>query len=226
MWNSFIIAYMKSQSSTKPKVTRIIIIKVLESQSKIAVDNHNWKSQSKIAVQKSQSKIAVQKSQTKITVENRSRKSQLKICRKSQSKSQSATKKDFLDWDPWWLLKSKILGSRHFRMVWGRVAPVRTLNDPLMSTLGCPLVIMTDVQPNHPQISMRCTWPISARNIMGCGFEHGRCPKNAALEKYLCLAWWSFPDTTHGCVDKQDWKSFQSLPASIILVYCIGSNMG
>jgi hypothetical protein len=25
---------------------------------------------------------------------------------------------------------------------------------------------------------------------------------------------------------KQDWKSFQSLPASIILVYCIGSNMG
>jgi hypothetical protein len=23
---------------------------------------------------------------------------------------------------------------------------------------------------------------------------------------------------------KQDWKSFQSLPASIILVYCIGSN--
>jgi hypothetical protein len=27
-------------------------------------------------------------------------------------------------------------------------------------------------------------------------------------------------------VVKQDWKSFQSLPASIILVYCIGSNMG
>jgi hypothetical protein len=26
--------------------------------------------------------------------------------------------------------------------------------------------------------------------------------------------------------NKQDWKSFQSLPASIILVYCIGSNMG
>jgi hypothetical protein len=25
---------------------------------------------------------------------------------------------------------------------------------------------------------------------------------------------------------KQDWKSFQSLPASIILVYCIGSNKG
>jgi hypothetical protein len=25
---------------------------------------------------------------------------------------------------------------------------------------------------------------------------------------------------------KQDWKSFQSLPASIIIVYCIGSNMG
>jgi hypothetical protein len=24
---------------------------------------------------------------------------------------------------------------------------------------------------------------------------------------------------------KQDWKSFQSLPASIILVYCIGSNI-
>jgi hypothetical protein len=27
-------------------------------------------------------------------------------------------------------------------------------------------------------------------------------------------------------VIKQDWKSFQSLPAIIILVYCIGSNMG
>jgi hypothetical protein len=28
------------------------------------------------------------------------------------------------------------------------------------------------------------------------------------------------------CLIKQDWKSFQSLPASIILVYCIRSNMG
>jgi hypothetical protein len=27
-------------------------------------------------------------------------------------------------------------------------------------------------------------------------------------------------------VYEQDWKSFQSLPASIILVYCIRSNMG
>jgi hypothetical protein len=35
------------------------------------------------------------------------------------------------------------------------------------------------------------------------------------------------PDTKfRGEKRKQDWKSFQSLPASIILVYCIGSNLG
>jgi hypothetical protein len=45
-------------------------------------------------------------------------------------------------------------------------------------------------------------------------------------------AWWYYITQTtqqtprRDFYIKQDWKSFQSLPASIILVYCIGSNMG
>jgi hypothetical protein len=58
--------------------------------------------------------------------------------------------------------------------------------------LGCPLVILTNERSNHHQINMRCTWPISAHNSMGCGFEPGQCPKKC------CTMQWSFPDT-HGC---------------------------
>jgi hypothetical protein len=65
----------------------------------------------------------------------------------------------------------------------GWLRPVRTWNDHLMSALGYPLFILTNVRSNHHQISMRCTWPISALNSIGCGFEPGWCPKNAALEK-------------------------------------------
>jgi hypothetical protein len=78
------------------------------------------------------------------------------------------------------------------------------------------------------------------------------CLKRLNLNIWICTtALWRqlipIPDTVHGqmfeshCLKitiafhnfvkkswlkKQDWKSFQSLPASIILVYCIGSNLG
>jgi hypothetical protein len=46
----------------------------------------------------------------------------------------------------------------------------------------------------------------------------------------LSFVYWNqkyWASGAHVCSQiKQDWKSFQSLPASIILVYCIGFNMG
>jgi hypothetical protein len=58
--------------------------------------------------------------------------------------------------------------------------------------------LLTNEQTRHHfQISMRCSRPISAHNSLGCGFDPGRCTKNASLEKINLLGrmdfsreWW------------------------------------
>jgi hypothetical protein len=74
-------------------------------------------------------------------------------------------------------------------MVWGHV---RWLRFGLYMITKCPhqaarWLLTNEQTRDYFQISMRRSRLISAHNSLGCGFDPGRCTKNASLEKINML---------------------------------------
>jgi hypothetical protein len=70
---------------------------------------------------------------------------------------------------------------------------------------------MCDLKNQH---EVHLTNAISAHNS-GLWVRAWSVPQKCCSGKYLCLAWLSFPDTSHGCIDKQ--VGTPTLPTAIPL---------
>jgi hypothetical protein len=121
------------------------------------------------------------------------------------------------------ILLTSLYGLSYWEVdIWGW-SEVGWLRFGLNMITKCPHQAARLLLPNEQthdifQICMRCTWPISAHNSIGCGFDPGRCTKNASLEKIYLLGRMDF--------SRESWMLQPATDSARTYTVCFGACTG